>query len=206
MAAYTKTLHVGVTDVLAGHSVLCCLSTSSSSSLTSAISATKRLFMDSGGSPGVPRLVLLPCSYTTTGTIGTFASIRRPSRWCRVRPARHRMSEVSSRGDAGGCTSQPSVALNKVARCEPLTAEGSTPRSECASAASEQFRTKPFLHDRARLIHKVLRFCEAGCSYPPVWTAPKDSLLGSAQLWAGGRTALGINQGPCGFLAPGSPG
>ena len=166
MAAYTKTLHVGVTDVLAGHSVLCCLSTSSSSSLTSAISATKRLFMDSGGSPSASRLVLHPCSYTTTGTIGTFASIRRPSRRCRVRPARHRMSEVSSRGDAGGCSSQPSNSLNKVARCEALTTDGSTPWSERVSGDSEQLCAEPFLHYRARLIHKVLRFCEAGCLYP----------------------------------------
>jgi hypothetical protein len=132
MAAYTKTLHVGVTDVLAGHSVLCCLSTSSSSSLTSAISATKRLFMDSGGLPGVPRLVLHQCSSPLNRVCRDFRLYSPGDPPVTVEQARHRMSEVSSRGDAGGWTAQFSIALDKVAVCEPLTTDRSTPRSERA--------------------------------------------------------------------------
>jgi hypothetical protein len=114
------------------------------------------------------------------------------------------MSEVSSRGDAGGCTSRPSNSLDKVARCEALTTDGSTPWSERVSGDSEQLCAEPFLHHRARLIHKVLRFCEAGCSYPPVWTAtagPPPSGVPWPQ--AEGPTVLGSCQGPSGFLGKG---
>ena len=92
----------------------------------------KRLFMDSGGLPGVPRLVLHQCSSPLNRVCRDFRLYSPGDPPVTVEQARHRMSEVSSRGDAGGWTAQFSIALDKVAVCEPLATDRSTPRSERA--------------------------------------------------------------------------
>jgi hypothetical protein len=158
----------------------------------------KRLFMDSGGPSPPP--VSHPCSYTLTGVIGTFASIRWANRLRTVGPARHRMSEVSSCWDAGGCSSQLSNSLNKVAVCEPSTTDGNVLGLERVL-----FRGEPFLRQEERFIHNVVWSRQAGRLFPPRSDRTyKDSLLGSNPQQTGGPVVPGSNQGPRGSAAKAS--
>jgi len=187
MAAYNKAPKVGVRTTLAGRTDVHCLNTLSDFWPIGTLAAMKRLFMDSGGPPLPP--VSHPCSSTINREIGTFASTPPATRLRTVAQARHRMSEVSSRGDAGGRMSLSSAPANEVARCEPATTVGNAPQVERTLTS----------------VDEVLRFCWAGSLFPPrPDRTNKDSLLGSNPQQTGEPVVPGTNQGPRGSAAKAS--
>jgi hypothetical protein len=154
----------------------------------------KRLFMDSGGPSPPP--VSHHCSSMLDRGFGTFASTPPATRLRTVGQARHRMSEVSSRGDAGGRMSLSSAPANEIAVCEPPTTD-----SNVLGLERVLFRGEPFLRQEERFIHNVVWSRQAGRLFPPRSDRTnKDSLLGSKQ---GDPWVRGTYYGPIGFLGKG---
>ncbi len=135
-------------------------------SLASTFAAMKWLFMDSDGSRFSPLFRLHLCSFSLNGVIGTFASTRRAGRECTVRHARHRMAGFTR--------------VTGLERGQPPGLRYSWKRSLCVRL---QPPTAGF-SDWNAPGHRSTRFCRPDrrdVVSRPVWTAQKDSLLGSKQ-------------------------
>jgi hypothetical protein len=198
MAAYNKAPKVGVRTTLAGRTDVHCLNTLSDFWPIGTLAAMKRLFMDSGGPSPPP--VSHHCSSMLDRGFGTFASTPPATRLRTVGQARHRMSEVSSRGDAGGRMSLSSAPANEIAVCEPPTTD-----SNVLGLERVLFRGEPFLRQEERFIHNVVWSRQAGRLFPPRSDRTyKDSLLGSNPQQTGGPVVPGSNQGPRGSAAKAS--
>jgi hypothetical protein len=122
------------------------------------------------------------------------------------------MSEFRSRWMRGGRMPLSSTPANDIARREAATTEGSVPRLNrsfplsllsgncCFTALSPVVTFRPqqvsLSQKQVTLFQRVLRLCEAGCSYPPVRVATAGPPPSGAPLsHAGGPTTLGPNQG-----------
>jgi hypothetical protein len=123
------------------------------------------------------------------------------------------MSEFTGRWMRGGRTPLSSTPANDIARREAATTEGSVPRLNrssplsllsgncCFTALSPAvtFRRQQvsLSQKQVTLFQRVLRLCEAGCSYPPVRVATAGPPPSGAPLsHAGGPMAPGTNQVP----------
>ncbi len=154
-------------------------------SLASTLAAMKWLFMDSDGSRVSPFFRLHLCSFSLNGVIGTFASTRRAGRECTVRHARHRMAGFTR--------------VTGLERGQPPSLQYAWKRSPCV-------RLQPpsaVFSDWNAPGHRSTRCCRPdrrGVVSRPVWTAQKDSLLGSKQ---GDPWVPGTSQGPMGFHGKG---
>jgi len=123
------------------------------------------------------------------------------------------MSELTGRWMRGGRTPLSSTPANDSAGREAATTEGSVPRLNrssplsllsgncCFTALSPAvtFRRQQvsLSQKQVTLFQRVLRLCEAGCSYPPVRVATAGPPPSGAPLsHAGGPMAPGTNRVP----------
>jgi hypothetical protein len=121
------------------------------------------------------------------------------------------MSEFGNRRMRGGRTPLSSTPANDIARREAATTEGSVPRLNrsfplsllsgncCFTEPVVPFRQRQVAlsQKQVTLFQRVLRLCEAGCSYPPVRVATAGPPPSGAPLsHAGGPMAPGTNRVP----------